>query len=527
MSSKKYLFLTALLSLLTLSQVFGQSTPVSGHDYLDTSYVRDARMDQQRSFLNNESSFPAKPKDMWELGIHGGYNWIVGDQIPSDFGFGAGLSLRKAIGHTFSVRGDFGYLEAKGVGRSTVSARNLAGTGAFSAYGSNGQFYPDYKMTAGYAALDLVVSLNNIMFHKENPTTNWYLFGGYTALLYKTDMNALNGSSAYTGTYTGSRKEIVDQVKNAHDDSYETRMPTSRTTIKGKNLRHSVDGGVGVAFKISPRFNIGVEEKLIMPFDPELNGISRDGSGGKSRAVDLLAYTNVRLNFNLGNASKRTEPLYWENPLGYAYNELNSPRHMLLPDPVLPDSDGDGVTDQFDKCPDTPEGVPVDVNGCPLDTDGDGVPDYKDKELITPTYCQPVDEDGVGKCPEIVKEKDVTCDLGTLPSISFSGNSVTLSDDAKSLLSSVASQMRESPDCRVVVSGHAQSSKSSEQLAWDRVNSVINYLNEQEGIPASRFIFKYKGGAGDINTVDLRGATANDGGPNMVTPPHPNLRRSK
>src|SRR5258706_11895123 len=33
-------------------------------------------------------------------------------------------------------------------------------------------------------------------------------------------------------------------------------------------------------------------------------------------------------------------------------------------------------------------------------SDGDGVPDCKDKQLITPTECQPVDADGVGKCPE-------------------------------------------------------------------------------------------------------------------------------
>jgi hypothetical protein len=36
---------------------------------------------------------------------------------------------------------------------------------------------------------------------------------------------------------------------------------------------------------------------------------------------------------------------------------------------------------------------------CSQDTDGDGVPDCRDKELITPTYCQPVDANGVGKCP--------------------------------------------------------------------------------------------------------------------------------
>jgi hypothetical protein len=65
----------------------------------------------------------------------------------------------------------------------------------------------------------------------------------------------------------------------------------------------------------------------------------------------------------------------------------------------LPDADGDGVTDQFDQEPNTPANAPVDTHGVSRDTDGDGVPDFKDKELITPTQCQPVDADGIGKCP--------------------------------------------------------------------------------------------------------------------------------
>ena len=48
------------------------------------------------------------------------------------------------------------------------------------------------------------------------------------------------------------------------------------------------------------------------------------------------------------------------------------------------DSDGDGVPDSRDRCPNTPKGAPVDANGCPLDSDGDGVPDYKDKCPGTP-----------------------------------------------------------------------------------------------------------------------------------------------
>ena len=59
------------------------------------------------------------------------------------------------------------------------------------------------------------------------------------------------------------------------------------------------------------------------------------------------------------------------------------------------DADRDGVTDKLDLCPDTPKGVKVDKNGCPLDSDGDGVPDYLDKCPGTPKDAVGyVDKDG-------------------------------------------------------------------------------------------------------------------------------------
>jgi len=63
--------------------------------------------------------------------------------------------------------------------------------------------------------------------------------------------------------------------------------------------------------------------------------------------------------------------------------------------PPPPDSDGDGVADRFDACPNTPAGVLVDEKGCAVDSDGDGVPDFRDKCPGTPRGV-PVDEDG---CP--------------------------------------------------------------------------------------------------------------------------------
>ena len=68
------------------------------------------------------------------------------------------------------------------------------------------------------------------------------------------------------------------------------------------------------------------------------------------------------------------------------------------------DTDGDGVPDKRDKCPDTPKGARVDADGCPLDGDGDKVFDGLDQCEGTPKGCTvdakgcPTDADGDGVC---------------------------------------------------------------------------------------------------------------------------------
>src|SRR5712692_798101 len=76
------------------------------------------------------------------------------------------------------------------------------------------------------------------------------------------------------------------------------------------------------------------------------------------------------------------------------------------------DLDGDGVMEGLDICPNTPRGWPVDEHGCPLDSDGDAVPDGADKcpdtpkgAIVNAQGC-PLDSDGdqvvdgIDKCPD-------------------------------------------------------------------------------------------------------------------------------
>ena len=74
------------------------------------------------------------------------------------------------------------------------------------------------------------------------------------------------------------------------------------------------------------------------------------------------------------------------------------------------DSDMDGVSDKKDKCPNTPAGVAVDANGCPIDSDSDGVADYMDDcptvaGLTSLKGCPDTDKDGIADkddaCPEV------------------------------------------------------------------------------------------------------------------------------
>ncbi len=164
--------------------------------------------------------------------------------------------------------------------------------------------------------------------------------------------------------------------------------------------------------------------------------------------------------------------------LSYAFG--GTPAAAAPAEPGVVDSDGDGVPDHLDQCPNTPRGVAVDAVGCPLDSDGDGVPDYRDDCPNTPRGLQ-VDERG---CPFTLTE-EVSMTLR----VNFAVNSAQVSDAFMGEIEKVAEFMRKYSGVSADIEGHTDSTGAAaynQTLSQRRAEAVVNVLVERFGIDRNR-----------------------------------------
>jgi len=150
------------------------------------------------------------------------------------------------------------------------------------------------------------------------------------------------------------------------------------------------------------------------------------------------------------------------------------------------DSDGDGVPDSKDECPNTPEGVEVDEVGCPLDSDGDGVPDYLDKCPGTPAGAK-VDANGCEIMGNV--SINVTTDH-------FDFDSAQLKPAMMAALDDVAAKVAASAGNETLeIVGHTDSTGTesyNQGLSERRAQAATDYLASQ-GIDPSMMIVKGMG----------------------------------
>ncbi|RDC54760.1 OmpA family protein [Pedobacter chinensis] len=387
----------------------------------------------------------------WSIGVNGGVLAPVvaiggsNDFNKWDVNLGYGLNIRKQLGHSFA-------LELAGVRGKVSGSNDQALSGA-------GSTVRDFETQLQYA-VDLrgVVNVGSIDFLRRENSVGFFLTAGAGYLAYAPKTTQANGTVIdWKGNATGpigDKHEAKDYVKGFY-----------------------IPVGAGIKFKVSERvnFNLGYTMNFV-------DADNFDGVYAKGTTKDKFSYGYAGLEFSLGSSAKPS--LEWSNPLATMYDELKDPTLRAevealknrvsnvekSVEDLKKDTDGDGVADQFDKCPGTPAGTAVDGSGCPL-----------------PKFETPA----------------ASGDVTGFERIGFDFNSSVLKTESYPTLDKLSSVLRENGG-KVTVNGYASSEGTAAynlRLSKDRANSVKTYL-VNSGVNASQVATKGFGEANPIASND-------------------------
>ncbi|HVI44303.1 MAG TPA: OmpA family protein [Chitinophaga sp.] len=254
------------------------------------------------------------------------------------------------------------------------------------------------------------------------------------------------------------------------------------TKVGGGEVNYKTDGtikeliipvGVGLKFKLSESINLDLGYTI--------NYLDADNLDGYNYGPnkDKYSYGYAGLEFPLGRKSKKQ--LQWHNPAKSMYDELAAQKAVLASeldkanannarltadvDKLTKDSDGDGVSDFFDKCPGTPANTKVDGAGCPLP-----VPEVVKKEEKV-----------------VITEEDTRVVKEAIRNLEFDFAKATIKPNSYPALDRVAELLKRK-NLNLKLSGHTDNVGSKERnlaLSRERAEAVKQYMVEK-GVNSSK-----------------------------------------
>jgi len=361
----------------------------------------------------------------WSVGVNAG---VTSAQLPffvnssddwhAQLGYGA--SLKDQISHSLAIRLD--YMGGKVVG----SVTQQSGTGTTATTTMFGGTYFSTKFNQ--VSLSGVVDIGSISFLHRQSGIIIYASAGLGMDFYKPSFSTTPGATSADQTYPSTVKELDAPL------------------------------GAGLKFKLSDALDLNVGYTATF-----VNNYNFSGYKFYPSLAGHYAYSYAGLEYTFGSSSKKN--LEWVNPVAMMYDELYDAAlrqevkalegrvtnvETAVAD-LKKDSDGDGVSDQFDKCPNTPAGTPVDGSGCPL------------PKIDTAAFCK------------YCKGTDTVANTGN---VQFDFDSYVLRTSSYPLLDKKSADLKSS-GATCTLAGYASSEGTlahNIQLSKDRANAVKNYL---------------------------------------------------
>jgi len=277
------------------------------------------------------------------------------------------------------------------------------------------------------------------------------------------------------------------------------------------------------------RANYKVNKKLSLNIDYTVrNGLTDkwDASIMNTQYVtDNFTFLSLGMAYKIGRQINESD---WESPIDGLRDDVTT--LFVKIDGFTDDADNDGVSDAFDKSPNTPLGVAVDGSGNALDVDMDNVPDYRDADrfsnrgVVVDVNGVELDDDKDG----VPNSKDLESNtlVGTMvnqfgmnvssavytngggmiyfPSIYFNPGSAIVGSSNENRIAIMALMLKNNADISFNVIGHTDNvgnTKFNKELGLKRAKAVINYLVSNYNIDAKRLNAITKGEEEPLSNV--------------------------
>ncbi|MFB1013552.1 MAG: outer membrane beta-barrel protein [Bacteroidia bacterium] len=404
-----------------------------------------------------------RPSKKWSVGLQISPTILNGDVDDSNLGISGGAHIKYSISQSFGLKlnGDIGVLNGERTENTPYEVTNK---------------FKDLNINAVY-------TLGNISFIRPLREVQMFAFFGVGAIW-----------SDATGTF--------EDLANA--DTY----------YKGRNL--TIPFGMGLKRNFGEWLDLGLEWRTHWVRSDDLDAFNFLLTA--NRFADFYTVVGLQASIKLG-AKGQDKHYDWLNPMETIYADLDTLKEVTNKLKILlEDADGDGVNDFTDSEAES-ECDKVWPNGKVMDSDGDGVNDCKDLQPFS--ISTEVDENGVALdtdgdgVPNGIDEEPNTaadalvnvrgqavemgnaccdCDKVTLPTVMFDNSSSKISPSSYGVLYTIAEKMKSCPGLNVSAIGYT-ASKSGEQLAYKRVNSIVDHLEANYGIERSRISTGYASGS--------------------------------
>ncbi|MCB0396443.1 MAG: hypothetical protein KDD36_07305 [Flavobacteriales bacterium] len=192
---------------------------------------------------------------------------------------------------------------------------------------------------------------------------------GYMFFNPKGDLLNANNQKYYywsDGTIRNADESNPAGTEILRDYTYETSLDSTGSEYSHGSVTLPLQ--FGLKLKLGDRFDARIGASYNFIFSDNVDDFDDNGGFFDN---DRYLYSNVALHYGFGGGDpgrdQRKKDKEEYKTFDFASIDAT-------------DSDGDGISDLKDDCPDAPIGVKSDSKGCPVDSDKDGVPDYRDQE---------------------------------------------------------------------------------------------------------------------------------------------------